>query len=90
MVSFGCAAVAFLVSGFEPAQRVTANPLVCTYIACGFFEIIGIVTTVQALINTYHWTGEPPQGWAKYRGPAFITAGIALGFIGNVKSITAR
>ena len=86
-MSFGFAAVTFLVSGME-STRASANQQICTYIAGGFFEIIGIVTTVEALIFRYDGTAGPPKGWDKYRGPAFIFPGIALGFIGNVKSIS--
>lgn len=86
MPSLGCAAVAFVVTATESA-RVTANQLIYTYMTGGFFEIIGILTTVEALIAHFDGAVTAPTGWAKVRGPTFIVAGIALGFIGNVRSI---
>lgn len=85
--SLGCAAAAFAVTAME-STRVTFNQLVCTYIAGGFFEVIGILTTVEGLVPHFDGTLGPPKGWPKVRGPVFIIAGIALGFIGNVKSIS--
>lgn len=87
IVSLGCAAVAFVVSG-TATTKATYNQQVCIYIASAFMEIIGILTTVEGLIHRFDGTAGPPEGWAKIRGPAFIIAGIALGFVGNVQSIS--
>ncbi|MCU1701364.1 MAG: hypothetical protein JWR34_7427 [Mycobacterium sp.] len=67
--------------------KVTAHELICVYIAGGIFEIIGILVTIDALIDTGQGMSFTPERWAKWRGPAFIITGIVLGFIGNVESI---
>jgi hypothetical protein len=87
-VSFGFA-VATIVVVATAFGKATASELTCAYIAAGVFEIVGILVTVDALIEP-----RPPQGivftpgfWAKWRGPAFIITGIVLGCLGNIESL---
>jgi hypothetical protein len=53
---------------------------------CSRFEFVGIVVTVDALIDSRQGMFWMPERWAKWRGPAFIIGGIILGGLGNIQS----
>ena len=48
-------------------DKATTSELTCTYIAGGIFEIVGILVTVDALIDTGQGIGFTPSRWAKWR-----------------------
>ncbi len=69
------------------AGYLTARELTCLYIAAGVFEFFGILITVDAIIDTKQGAAFTPGPWAKWRGPALIVGGIALGVLGNIESL---
>jgi len=66
--------------------RVTVSQLTWVYIAACVFEVVGILVTVDFLIDSRQGMAWTPERWAKWRGPAFIVAGIILGCLGNIQS----
>lgn len=81
-VSFGFAILTgvFIAMHFGMA---TTSELTCAYIAGGIFEIVGILVTVDALIPSQGLAWFP-EGWAKWRGPAFLIGGIVLGLLATI------
>jgi hypothetical protein len=63
--------------------KASTSELTCAYIAGGIFEIAGILVTVDALIpgGGVAWF---PEGWAKWRGAAFLIGGMVLGLLATI------
>ncbi len=84
--AFAIAATVLIILALVCGGRVTVSELTWMYIAAGVFEFVGILVTVDALIDSRQGMAWMPVRWAKWRGPAFIIVGIILGCLGNIQS----
>jgi hypothetical protein len=85
--AFAIAATVLIILALVCGGRVTVSELTWVYIAAGVFELVGILVTVDALIDSRQGMFWTPEHWAKWRGPAFIVGGIILGGLGNIESL---
>jgi len=89
-VSFGFAIWTFVLITAVRHGNATTPDLMWTYAAAGAFEVVGILVTVDALIDTGQGLLYTPGRWAKWRGPAFIIGGIVLGCSASIASLHAH
>lgn len=77
-------------SGQRDSVAGMREVIIIAYVIGALFEVLGIVLTVNVIIEDRH-NGtvviDHPHGWRKWRGPAVIGFGIVIGLAGNIASL---